>query len=114
MHTVALSLNADTGGLSQKISVTTASSPSTALCTTPAHFAELGCTAIVTPDAAVFMRRGNPAAQGSSPSAPTAVNDGTDLYLVGGVSYRVQVPPNTILAFICASGTANVYITPEN
>ena len=44
---------------------------------------------------------------------PTAVADGTCLYLAANVMYRILLAPGFKLALI-AGGAGNAYITPEN
>lgn len=92
-----ISIVADTGGLSHSVAASTTSAQSNAINHTHC---------LVTPSATVFMRAG---------LNPTALADGTDIVLTGGATYRVEMPRNGSawkLAFICATGTATVYITP--
>lgn len=96
MSAVEYSMAALTGGLSQKIATSTVSAAS----------GELTCSyAVVTSDADCFFRQG---------SAPTAVADGTDQFLPAGVPFRIYgITNNNKLAFINASGTGNVYLSPN-
>jgi hypothetical protein len=87
-------LSVPAGATSQKVAMTTASAQSTAIA---------GTVALVTPDATCFVRQG---------AAPTANSDGTDMLLLANNTYRVLLTSGNKLAFIVASGTGNVYITP--
>lgn len=63
-----------------------------------------GDSAVVTPTVDCFVRQG---------SNPTALADGTDLFLVGGVAYRLNFPTGVRLALITAGGASGTaYITP--
>jgi hypothetical protein len=44
---------------------------------------------------------------------PTALSDGTDLKLLGNNTYRCRVTFGSKLAFITATGTGSVNLTPE-
>jgi len=89
------SLSARSGGQSQSVSMSTTSAQSTVI---NAEWA------VVTPDVACFFRRG---------ASPTALSNGTDQYLAAGSAYRVNgIREGDKLAFIVASGTGTVYITP--
>jgi hypothetical protein len=88
----------DTGGASQKVAISTTSATSTAIQAPWAY---------VTPDVACFVRKGG------STGTITAVSDGTDIYLIGNATQRLDgLTPGDRLAFITATGTGNVYITP--
>lgn len=58
---------------------------------------------IITPTADCFVRQG---------SNPTATSDGTDLFLLGLTTYRLNIPPGAKLAFKTSGATGSVYITP--
>ena len=95
------SLNILTGGQSSKVAVSTTSAQSAAFGAAtdavPAQYV------LITPDTNCFVRQG---------SAPVAVSDGTDQILLANNTYRVYVNSGNKLAFITASGTGNVYLTP--
>lgn len=99
MHTYGISLTADEGARSEKVAISATSAQSATYGTSAS-----GAQLLVTPDVACFMRSG---------LNPTAVSTGVDMYLSAGNTYRVQVGIGYKLAFITASGTGNVYITPE-
>lgn len=89
------SMSARSGGQSQAVSMTTTSAQSSEI---------KADWAVVTPDTACFFRRG---------SNPTALSNGTDQYLAAGAAYRINgLNEGDKLAFILASGTGTVYITP--
>jgi hypothetical protein len=91
-----MSLTIDSGGRSQSVAVSTTSAQSAAI-SAP--------NVVLTPTVSGFIRQG---------ANPTAVSDGTDIFLLGNNTYRLGgfVPGNK-LAFIAASGTGTLYITPE-
>lgn len=89
------SMAARSGGQSQSVSMSTTSAQSTAI---NAEWA------VVTPDSACFFRKG---------ANPTALSNGADQYLAAGSAYRINgLQEGDKLAFIVASGTGTVYITP--
>lgn len=94
MHSQELSLVIDTGGLSQKVAISTTSAQSTALNVD---------YAIVTPDTVCFIRQG---------ADPTALATGVDQILMANQSYRVNIKRGNKLAFKTATGSGYVYITP--
>ncbi len=81
-------------GVSQAISTSITSAQTTALTSD---------SAVVTSTAACFVRWG---------SNPTALANGTDAYLAANTPYRLSFPRGSKLAFILASGTGTVYVTP--
>lgn len=90
-----VSMSVGTGGTSQVVNFST-STQSTAI--TADHI-------IVTCTVDCFVRAG---------SNPTALSDGTDRFLVGGVPYRLAHINGNKLAFIgVASAAGKAYITPE-
>lgn len=96
MSMVEYSMAAQTGGTSIKLAVSTTS----AATTNPIG----NSVVVVTPDVAVFFRRG---------AAPVAVADGTDQLLNANQSYRLYgLNLQDKLAFITATGTGNVYLSP--
>jgi hypothetical protein len=96
MTGVVISAQILSGGQSQKVALTTASAQSAAL---------TGYQYILTPDVNCFVRLG---------VNPTAVSDGTDQILLANQTYRIfPIVPGQKFAFILATGTGNVYITPD-
>lgn len=95
--TQTLSLIATTGGTSSKVAVSTASAQSALI---SAQYV------VVIADVNVFFRRG---------ANPTAVSDGTDQLLIANTPYRLvgHKVGGEKYAFITATGTGNVYITPD-
>jgi hypothetical protein len=96
MSDVEYSMAALTGGQSQKIAVSAVSAQTT----------EIGSSSyvVVTPDVNMFFRRG---------PNPTAVSDGTDQILLASLPMRLYgLRAGDKLAFITASGSGTVYITP--
>ena len=89
-----ISLIIDTGGRSSAISISTTSAQSAA--------SEIG-EAIFYSTVDCFVRSG---------ANPTALSDGTDMFVVAGNQYRVKLSPGHKLAFKTASGTGTVYFTP--
>lgn len=84
-----------TGGTSQKIAVSSTSAQSAA-------FSD-HTTCFLVNDVGVYLRQG---------SNPTALNDGTDVYLPAGSWRLVDIIDENKLAFICAAGvTGNVWLT---
>lgn len=84
-----------TGGLAQKIAVSSTSAQSAAL-TTP--------TVVLHTDVDVYVRQG---------SNPTAVSDGTDIFVPSGAYVRlVGIQPGNKLAFKTASASGSVHLTP--
>lgn len=94
MHTQDLSIIVDEGGRSQAIAISGTSAQSTAI---NAEYV------IVTLTAAAFVRQG---------SNPTATSDGTDIYLLADVTYRLNLTRGNKLAFKTTSATGTAYITP--
>ncbi len=88
------SLIIDAGGRSSSISISTTSAQSAA--------SENG-EAIFYSSVDCFVRSG---------ANPTALSDGTDMFVVAGNQYRVRFAPGHKLAFKTASGTGTVYFTP--
>lgn len=93
------SINVLEGGQSSKISISTSSAQSATFTfpNMPQGYV------LITPDVPCFVRQG---------VNPTAVSDGTDQYLPANTIYRAFVNSGNKLAFITASGTGNVYLTP--
>ena len=97
MSMIEYSMAATPGGTSQKIAVSTTSAQSTAI-------GNLAPTAVITPDITVFFRRGG---------NPTALSTGVDQILLANNTYRLYgLQAGDKLAFITASGSGNVYISP--
>ncbi len=83
------------GGGSQKIAVSAVSAQSAAISN---H-----ATVYIYTDVGVSVRQG---------TNPTAVNDGTDLYIPAGSWRLVGIEDENKLAFICNAGdSGNVYLT---
>ena len=95
MDTREISLSVDGGGLSQAVAISTSSAQSAAIS---------GNQAIVHCTVAAFVRRG---------ANPTALSNGTDLYLPAGVTFRLSINRGEKLALITPSGSGTAYITPE-
>lgn len=87
------SMALDAGGFSQVVANSAVSAMSTVINST---------SIIVTPTQNVFIRQG---------AAPVATGDGTDLFLLGGFSYRLRMTSGLRLAVLGATA-GNVYITP--
>jgi len=81
-------------GLSQALAISSTSAQSAAILTD---------SAIVTPTIDCFVRQG---------SNPTAASDGSDMFLLGSVSYRLALPRGNKLAFKTTAASGTVYITP--
>jgi hypothetical protein len=88
------SIEANTGGTSQVVSISTTSAQSTAITTN---------TALVYSTVDCFMRQG---------ANPTALSNGTDQIIPATTLLRVSLTEGNKLAFITASGSGTVYITP--
>ena len=84
------------GGQSQKVATSV----------TSAQSGVLNCSQVtLISDANVFVRQG---------VNPTAVSDGTDQMLLANIMHRIlPITAGNKLAFILATGTGNVYLTPE-
>lgn len=93
------SLNILEGGQSSSVAISTTSAQSAAL-SFPA--AQAGYV-LVTTDTNCFVRQG---------TNPTALSNGTDQILLANQTYRCWVNSGNKLAFITASGTGTVYLTP--
>lgn len=81
-------------GLSQALSISSTSAQSAVI--------NAG-SVVVTPTVDCFVRQG---------SNPTAVSDGTDMFLLGSVSYRLSLPRGNKLAFKTTAASGTAYITP--
>jgi hypothetical protein len=91
-----ITLIATTGGTSSKVAVSTTSAQSAAI---SAQYI------VVVSDVNVFFRRG---------ANPVALADGTDQLLIANTPHRlVGHKAAEKFAFITATGTGNVYITPD-
>lgn len=89
-----VSMQLDTGGRSQVVAITGASAQSTAI---------TGSTIVITPTVDCFARQG---------LNPTAVANGTDSFLLAGVSRRLSIVSGNKVALIAASASGSAYITP--
>lgn len=94
MHAQDLSIVADTGGRSHSVAISATSARSNVI---NANYA------LVTLTVPGFMRQG---------VDPTATNDGTDIYLVSDITYRVNIAPGSQLAFRTAGLAGVAYVTP--
>ena len=94
-HVQAQSITALTGGQSASIAISVTSAQSAAITTG---------SVVATPTVDCFFRQG---------SSPTALSNGTDQILLANNSFRISgIVSGNKLAFITASGTGTVYITP--
>lgn len=93
------SLNILEGGQSSQLAISTTSAQSAAF-TFPA--APAGYV-LITSAADCFVRQG---------TNPTALSNGTDQIILANQTYRCWVNSGNKLAFITASGTGTVYMTP--
>lgn len=90
-----VSMPANEGGTSQKLAISTTSAQSAVI-----NQGE----AMVTPDVNCFFRAG---------TNPTALSTGVDTILLANNTYRISgIKGGNVLAFITASGSGSVYITP--
>ena len=103
MNIITISAAVLTGGQSQKIATSTTSAQSAAIAATAAAQSGAPVKVLITPDATCFARYD---------ANPTALSDGTDQILLANNTYRVEVMPGGKFAFILATGTGNVYVTP--
>ena len=96
MQIHSISLQASAGGTSAKVDISSTSAQSAAY---------NARTLLVSPSIDCFYRSG---------SNPTALADGTDTFLFGGNTYRIEgLPAQHKLAFITSAASGSVYITPE-
>ncbi len=96
MAGVVISNQVLSGGQSSKVVTSTTSAQSVAL---------TGYQYTIVSDTNVFVRLG---------ANPTAVSDGTDQLLLANQQYRIlPIVPGQKFAFILATGTGNVYLTPD-
>lgn len=92
---IVTSIEIGEGGSSQAIAVSGVSAQSAIL-----NFEQY----VITPTVDVFVRQGE---------NPTALANGTDMILLGGLSYRVRnVKQGNLMAFITSGATGTVYLTP--
>lgn len=94
MFTQDLSIVVDEGGRSQALAISSTSAQSAVI---NADYV------LVTLTAAGFVRQG---------SNPTATSDGTDIYLLADVTYRLNVKKGNKLALRTSGLTGTAYITP--
>jgi hypothetical protein len=94
MHTQALSIIVDEGARSQAVAISGTSAQSAVINSD---------YVLITLSTAAFVRQG---------SNPTATNDGTDIFLMASVTYRLNVKPGNKLALRTTSATGTAYITP--
>jgi hypothetical protein len=103
MNVVEISIGLTAGGTSQKVAISTSSAQSAAAAAAATESKAVPLKYLITPDVACFVRKG---------ADPTAVAD-TDQYLIANQTYRVELMDGEKMAFITASGSGNVYITPR-
>jgi hypothetical protein len=96
MNTRDITLCAHTGGRSQVVAISTVNARSSAMAAD---------TCVLYSTVECFVRQGA--------SNPTAVANGTDLHIPANTLLRLSIIPGYQLAFITASGTGTVYLTPE-
>lgn len=94
MHTQDLSIIVDTGARSQALAISSTSAQSAVI---NADYC------LVTLTTSAFVRQG---------SNPTATSDGTDIFLLADVTYRLNIPRGVKLAFKTSSASGTAYITP--
>lgn len=94
METQEISFALGDPGLSQALSISSTSAQSAVINAT---------SVVVTPTIDCFVRQG---------SNPTALSDGTDMFLLGQIAYRLSLPRGNKLAFKTVSASGTVYITP--
>lgn len=94
MYTQDLSIIVDEGGRSQALAISSTSAQSAVL---------NAAYVLVTLTTGGFVRQG---------VNPTATNDGTDVYLISDVTYRLNIQRGNKLAFRTAGLTGTAYITP--
>ena len=94
MFTQDLSIVVDEGGRSQALAISSTSAQSATINSD---------YVLVTLTAAGFVRQG---------SNPTATADGTDIFLLADVTYRLNVKKGNKLALRTAGLTGTAYITP--
>lgn len=95
-----ISLSLGEPGTSQALAISSTSAQSAAITPTSAVSP---ATVVVTPTVDCFVRQG---------TNPTAVSDGTDMFLLASSSYRLSLPRGNKLAFKTVSSSGTVYITP--
>ena len=102
MRVTEISCAVLSGGQSSKVAISTASAQSAAIAAQGGGVTG-AAVVLLTPDTTCFVRYG---------TNPTALSDGTDQILMANNTYRVDVAPGGKFAFITATGTGFVYITP--
>jgi hypothetical protein len=104
VNVTEISIGLTAGGTSQKLAISTTSAQSAAAAAASTENKGAPIKYLVTPDVNCFVRKA---------ADPTAVSDGTDQILVANQTYRVELMDGEKMAFITASGSGNVYITPR-
>ena len=94
MEAREVSIVIDDGGRSQALSISGTSAQSNVINSD---------YALVTLTTAAFVRQG---------TSPTAVVDGSDIYLLADITYRVNLTRGNRLAFRTSGATGTAYITP--
>lgn len=104
MNTTEISILLNTGGTSQKVSISSTSAQSTAAAVASTESKGQAIPYVICADTDCFVRKG---------TNPTAVSDGTDILLKANQQYRVELMDGEKMAFITTSASGNVYITPR-
>ena len=94
METQEISFSLGDPGTSQALIVSSTSAQSAVALTT---------SVVATPTVDCFVRQG---------ANPTALADGTDMFLLALTSYRLALPRGNKLAFVTSSATGTAYLTP--
>jgi hypothetical protein len=94
MEAREVSIVVDDGGRSQALSISGTSAQSAAINSS---------YALVTLSTPGFVRQG---------SNPSATNDGTDIYLLANVTYRLNVAQGNKIALRTSGAAGTAYITP--
>lgn len=94
MEAREVSIVVDDGGRSAAVAISSTSAQSAAINSD---------YALVTLTTAAFVRQG---------ANPTAVSDGTDIYLLADITYRLNLKKGNKLAFKTSSSSGTAYITP--
>jgi hypothetical protein len=94
MEAREVSIVVDDGGRSAAVSISSTSAQSAAI------NADYVLVTLTTP---AFVRQG---------ADPTALSDGTDIYLLADLTYRLNVKRGNKLAFKTSSASGTAYVTP--
>jgi hypothetical protein len=105
MNVVEISIGLTGGGTSQKLAISTTTAASAAAAALSSENKGAPIKYLITPDVECFVRKGTGTVE--------AVADGTDQILIASQTYRVELMDGEKMAFITATGSGNVYITPR-